>query len=467
MRRALALAALAAALAGCAGAPRYERPAVEVPNAWKTEAGWQLGRPDDVAARGEWWRRFGDPQLDELERQALAASPTLAAAVARLTQARAQVDVQTAGLFPQLASSTRSARQAISANRPLTNYNAPNFQTVQNDFGLNFTMAYEADLWGRVRSGVEAARAGAEQTEADLQNVRLVLTTDLAAAYFNLRETDIELDVLAQSIALQRKALDLVTARHQLGATSGLDVAQQQALLDATLTQVEVLRRQRGQFETAIATLVGRPAPAFSLPVEITERAAPALPVGLPAQVLQRRPDVASAERAMAAANAQIGVARAAYYPSLVFNPNLGVDARQLAMVFDAPSLLWSLGVSAAAPLFDAGRADAGVAIAQAGYQLAVANYRRAVLTALQEVQDGISGTQALDRAVAQGRLAEQSALRVLQLATDRYEGGAASSLEVITAQQSLLTSQRQLAQLVGQRMLVAVLLVKAIGGDW
>jgi outer membrane protein TolC len=150
-----------------------------------------------------------------------------------------------------------------------------------------------------------------------------------------------------------------------------------------------------------------------------------------------------------------------------VFNPNLGVDARQLAMVFDAPSLLWSLGVSATAPLFDAGRADAGVAIAQAGYQLAVANYRRAVLTALQEVQDGISGTQALDRAVAQGRLAEQSALRVLQLATDRYEGGAASSLEVITAQQSLLTSQRQLAQLVGQRMLVAVLLVKAIGGDW
>ena len=463
----LLLLAAVAAVAGCSVQPPYRPPQLEVPANWKTEPGWSLARPDDAAVRGAWWRRFGDAQLDALEEQAQAASPNLEAAAARLAQARSQVDVQAAGLFPQLSTNVRAARQEISANRPLTNLNAPNFQTVQNDFGLNFSVAYEADLWGRVRGSVEAARAAAEQSEADLQNVRLVLATDLAANYFNLRELDIELEVLAQSIALQRRALELATARHQLGATSGLDVAQQQALLDNTLTQVDVLRRQRSQFETALAALVGRPAPLFSVAAEVGPRVAPAIPVALPAEVLQRRPDVASAERAMAAANAQIGVARAAYYPSVILNPTLGVDSRTLASVFDASSLLWSLGVSVAQPLIDAGRTDANVAIAQAGYQLAVANYRRAVLTSFQEVQDGINGSAALDRALAQSRLAERSAQRVLDLATDRYEGGAASYLEVITAQQALLNAQRQVAQLLGQRLLVSVLLVKAVGGDW
>jgi outer membrane protein, multidrug efflux system len=467
MRRCLLATAAAAALVGCAGGPRYERPAVEVPNAWKIEAGWQLAKPEDHAPRGAWWKRFRDAQLDALEEEALKQSPTLAAAVARLDQARAQVDLQRAGLFPQLSANARIARQGISANRPLTNYNSSNFHTVQDDYIAGFAASYEADLWGRVRGSVEAASASAQQSEADLQNVRLVLTTDLAAAYFNLRETDIELEVLAQSIELQRRALDLASARHQLGATSGLDVAQQQALLDNTLTQVEVLRRQRSQFEDAVAALVGRPAPLFALPPEIVPRMPPAVPVGLPGEVLQRRPDVASAERAMAAANAQIGVARAAYYPSIILNPTLGVDSRRIATLLDAPSMVWSLGVSLAQPIIDAGRIDATVATAKAGYQLAQANYRRTVLVAMQEVQDNISGTVALDRALAQARLAEQSAQRVLQLANDRYQGGAASYLEVITAQQTLLNSQRQVAQLLGQRLLVSVLLVKSVGGDW
>ena len=272
--------------------------------------------------------------------------------------------------------------------------------------------------------------------------------------------------MLDQSIALQRRALDLAQARHQLGATSGLDVAQQQALLDNTLTQREVLLRQRSQFETALAALTGRPAPSFALPRQVLERVAPAVPVAIPAEVLQRRPDVASAERAVAAANAQIGVARAAYFPTIALSANGGLDSRLLSTVFDAPSLLWSLGVAVTQPLFDAGRTDANVAIAQAGYQLAVANYRRTVLTAMQEVQDGLNGTVVLDRALAQARQAEQSAQRVLQLANDRYEGGAASYLEVITAQQTLLTAQRQVAQLLGQRMLVTVFLVKAVGGE-
>jgi outer membrane protein, multidrug efflux system len=459
--------ALAAVLAGCTTAPAYVRPEVQMPAAWRIEPPWQVAQPGDETVRGPWWQRFGDPQLNALEEQALAGSPTLAAAVARWAQARAAVDVATSGLFPQLSASGRVARQKISADRPLTNYNSPNASTVQNDYSLSFNVAYEADLWGRVRSSVDAARASAEQTAADLQNVRLVLASDLAANYFNLRELDIELDVLAQSIALQQRALELATTRHQLGATSGLDVAQQQALLDTTLTQVDVLKRQRDQFEHAIAALVGRPAPLFALAPETGSRVAPAVPVGVPSDVLQRRPDVASAERAMAAANAQIGVARAAYYPAITLGPSLGVDSRMISTLFDAPSLLWSLGISVAQPLFDAGRTDANVAIAQAGYQVTVANYRRTVLTAMQEVEDGITGSAALDRALLQARQAEQSAQRVLQLANDRYEGGVTTYLEVITAQQSLLNSQRQLAQLLGQRLLVSVLLVKALGGDW
>jgi NodT family efflux transporter outer membrane factor (OMF) lipoprotein len=458
---------VSALLGGCASPQPTPAPAVEMPAAWKIEAPFRPAQPDDAAPRGAWWRAFGDATLDALEEQAQAASPTVAAAAARVAQARATVDVARAGLFPQIGAGTRVARQEISANRPLTNYSSTNFSTVQNDFGLSFSVAYEADLFGRVRGTVAVARASAEQSEADLQNVRLVLASDLAGAYFNLRELDIELDVLQQSIALQRRALELVSARHQLGATSGLEVAQQQALLDSTLTQVDVLKRQRSQFETAIATLAGKPAPLFTLAPEVGPRVAPTVAVGIPSDLLQRRPDIASAERAMAAANAQIGVARAAYFPSVTFNPTAGLDSRMLSTLFDGPSLLWSLGVSVLQPVFDAGRTDANVAIAQAGYQLASANYRRTVLTALQEVQDGINGSAALDRALAQARLAQSSAERVLQLANDRYQGGAASYLEVISAQQALLDRQRQVAQLVGQRMLVSVLLVKALGGGW
>jgi outer membrane protein, multidrug efflux system len=464
--RVLALA-LAFPLCACSVAPAYERPQVDVPAQWKLDEPWRVARPDEAAMRGAWWKHFGDAQLDALQDQALAASPTLQAATARLAQARAQVDVSTAGLFPQVSLATRAARQRISANRPLANYSSPNFATVQNDFTLSFSVAYEADLWGRVRSGVEAAEATAQQSEADWQNVRLVLTTDVAANYFNLRELDVEIEVLRQSIALQNRAMELARARHDLGAASGLDVAQQQALLDTTLTQVDVLKRQRDQFEHALATLVGRPAPAFEVAALAAERVAPPVAVGIPSDVLERRPDVASAERAMAAANAQIGVARAAYYPSFTFGPTLGGESRVLSSLFNAPSSVWSLGVSVLQPLFDAGRIGASVRFAEAGYQLAVANYKRTVLTAFQEVEDGITGSAALDRAVAQARLAVESAQKVLQIANDRYEGGATSFSDVITAQQSLLNAQRQLAQLTGQRMLVAVFLVKALGGDW
>jgi len=461
--------AVAAALlaAGCAVGPDYKAPATPLPVSWKLEEPWRQGAPDDSADKGPWWKRFGDAQLDALQDQALAGSPTLAVATARLAQARATLAASSASQFPQLGLGTRASRLKISANRPLTNYATANSSTVQNDFALSLNASYELDLAGRVQRSVEGATASAEQSAADLENTRLVLTADVANNYFNLRSTDIELDVLSRSIALQRRALELVTARHDLGAVSGLDVAQQQALLDTTLTQVDVLKKQRAQYEHALATLTGTPAPSFALAADLREIRPPAVPLGVPSEMLQRRPDVASAERAMAAANAQIGVATAAFYPSFIISPTVGVDSRMIETLFNGPSLLWSVGVSATQVLFDGGRVRANVDFAKAGYDATVGNYRRTVLTAMQEVEDGITGLAALDRATTQAQAAVAAARRVLDMATSRYEGGASTYLDVITAQQSLLTVERQAAQLQGQRLLISVFLVKALGGDW
>ena len=463
----VAIAAGVSVLPACNLLPFYRKPPVEMPVTWKLEGPWRVGTPSDGVPKGPWWKRFGDPQLDALVEKALSASPTLAAANARLAQAKALATAASAGLYPQINFSTRASNERISANRPLTKYGSPNFSTTQENFVLSLGVAYEADLFGRVQSVIEGARASAEQSQADLENTRLLLTTDLAAAYFNLRQIDTEIDVLTRSIGLQRRSLEFVTSRRDLGAASGLDVAQQQALIDTTLTQLDVLRRQRAQFENAVATLQGTPAPLFSLAPEVKRVAPPAIPVGVPSDVLERRPDVAAAERAMAAANSQIGIANAAFYPSIVLGPSIGVQSTRVSTLFDSPSIIWSLGVSALQPLFNAGRLEANLDFAKAGYDVTVANYRRVILTAMQEVEDGMTGTVALESAYAQAQVAIASATRVLDLATARYEGGVSTYLDVISAQQTLLSAERQATQLQGQRLLIAVFLVKALGGDW
>jgi NodT family efflux transporter outer membrane factor (OMF) lipoprotein len=462
-------AALAGALllAGCAAGPDYQRPAVDMPVSWRVEAPFRVGEPSDTLTKGAWWLRFGDSTLDGLEAQALVASPTLAAASGRLAQARSQVVAAESALLPSLGFAGRAARFKISQDRPLTNYQSPNFSTVQNDFAAAMTTSYEVDLAGRVRRTVEGARASAEQSAADFENTRLLLSAELATDYYALRELDIELDVVTRAVALQRRSLELATARHDLGATSGLDVASQQALLDSTLTQIDVLHRQRSQFEHAIATLTGTAAPSFSLAADIRTLEPPTVPIGVPTDVLERRPDVASAERAMAAANAQIGVATAAFYPSIILSPTFGVESTSLSTLFNASSLLWALGVSIAQPVIDSGRLNANLDFAKAGYDVTAANYRRVILTAMQEAEDGIVGLAALERASGQAAAAIVSARRVLDLANARYEGGIATYLDVITAEQGLLNAERLAALLRGQRMLTAVFLVKALGGDW
>ncbi|HWZ49071.1 MAG TPA: efflux transporter outer membrane subunit [Herbaspirillum sp.] len=457
-------------LAGCAVGPDYHKPDQaqdQAPAAWAVEAPWRAGEPGDAYAKGAWWERFGDPVLSQLEQQALVNNQTLAAANARLLQARANVTGVAAGLLPQVGVGARAGRLQISGDRPLTNYNAPNYSTVQSDFSVGIAVNYEADLFGRVRRSVESARAFEQQSVADLENTRLLLSADLASNYFSLRQADSELRVVNRSIDLQRRSLELATARHELGVTSGLDVAQQETLLESTLTQLDLLRRIRGQYEHAIATLIGTPAPLFSLPVSQAEVTPPAVPLGLPSDMLQRRPDIASSERAMAAANAQIGIASAAYYPSFILNPTYGFDSNSMTTLFNAPSLLWSFGVSVSQTLFSGGRIGAGVDFAKAGYQGTVAIYRRTVLTALQEVQDGITGVVTLDSALVQTQKAIVSARLAVDIANARYEDGVAIYLEVISAEQALLSNERQLAQLNGQRLLVSVFLIKALGGDW
>ena len=465
--RSAAWAAVCLALAGCVAGPDYRRPAVELPATWTLEAPWRTASPADVVAKGPWWQRYDDPTLAELERRAVGASPTLDIAAARLAQARAALDATSAARWPQLTLGVRTTRARISANRPLSSYGSPNFATVQNDFIATFSASYELDLAGRVQRSIEGAEASAEQSMADLESTRLVLGADLATAYFNLREADIELDVLDRSVGLQRRALELIGARHDLGAASGLEVAQQQAVLDTTLAQVDPLMRQRSVYEHAIATLVGAPAPGFSIAPDLREVVPPAVPLGVPSDVLERRPDVASAERAMAAANAQVGVATAAFYPSITLGPTTGGESRELTRLFDAPSIVWSAGASLVQPLFDGGRIRANVEFARAGYDATVASYRRTVLTAMQEVEDGISGVARLESALQQAQAAVGSSRRVLDLATARYEGGASAYLDVISAQQGLLASERLAAQLRGQRLLASVSLVRALGGDW
>jgi NodT family efflux transporter outer membrane factor (OMF) lipoprotein len=422
--------------------------------------------------KGDWWELFKDANLSRLIEQALANNQDLRVAAAHLQAARAQVTVAASAQYPFVGLQADAGRGEISANRPLAAYDTPNVSTTQNDFVLGATVNYELDLFGRVRRQVEGARASARQAEADFENIRLMLTAELADDYFELRELDAEIDVLRRSLELQHKALGFVTARHDLGYATGLDLAQQQALLESSETQIELLQKQRAETEHAIATLVGTAAPSFALAPAAATPPLPAVPLGLPSDLLQRRPDVASAERAMAAANARIGVARAAYYPTIDLvptfgGPSAGWQSNALSTVIEAPSAFWSIGLSAAQTLFDAGKTRALVRIANADYTAAVASYRRTVLAAMEEVENGITGWTSLGRAGQQADLSVRDEQRAFDIASDRYEDGVDTYFDVITTEQTLLADQRQAVQIRGQQFSIAVYLIKALGGGW
>jgi NodT family efflux transporter outer membrane factor (OMF) lipoprotein len=479
---ALALLGLAA---GCTVGPRYSRPAApaSAPDAWKTQPPWQQAAPKDAIPKGAWWQVFNDPALDAYEQQLLQANQTLVASRAHLDQARSLARVATADMFPQLSADPSALRERAGANRPLngagptivsvpglpqpiTVSSQPNSYT-QNVFTVPFSLSYEADLFGRVRHNVEAANASLQSTAADLQNVQLVLTAELAADYFTLRELDAEFEVVQESVGYQRKGLDLVNNRHTGGIASGLEVAQQAALLDSTLSQLALVQQTRAQYEHAIAVLVGQAASSLTVPVAPLRATPPPVPLGVPSDVLERRPDIATAERLMAYQNAEVGIARAAFYPHITLSGSGGWQSRDLAPLLNAPSLFWSLGADALQPIFEGGRNRANLAAARAAYDQSVANYRQTVLTAFQQVEDGISNLSTLSQALSTQGAAVEDARRALTIANNRYIGGVTSYLDVITAQTVLLTSERLETQLLGQQMVSSVYLVKALGGGW
>ena len=454
-------------VAAAAAGPKYKKPDVAVPQAWQSPVPWQTATPSDALPKNAWWKLFGDSELDQYEERAVSSNQTLKAATSRLAEARAFARVAGSGLYPELDAGVSGQRQRLSANRPTNGAQIVPSAVTQNVFNIPFTLNYEVDLFGRVRKGLEAANASLQASAADLENVRLMVTAELAADYFQLRELDTEIAVVQKAVDFEKDGLQLVDRRHEGGAVSGLDVAQQQTVLDASYTQLALLQQQRAQYEHALAALQGLPAPEFTAPVRLLDREPPPVPVALPSELLQRRPDIAESERQVAAANAQVGVAKAASYPSITLGGAGGFQSSNIAKLLDGPSGLWSLGLSALEPVFAGGRNRARVESAKAAYEENVANYRETALVAFQQVEDALSGLNALASASGSQQRAVADAERSLTLANARYNGGLVTYLDVITAQEQVLTNERLATQIQGQRLTISVSLVKALGGGW
>jgi NodT family efflux transporter outer membrane factor (OMF) lipoprotein len=450
-------------LAGCAVGPRYSRPqAPSAPEYKEIPPNWKPAQPADQIARGKWWEVFQDPQLNALEEQVSVSNQNLKAALAQFQQARALVRLNRADLYPTVTAGAFASRNRLSLNSPLTGT-----LTNYTNLVLPSDLTYEVDVFGRVRRTVEAARANAQASAADLEAISLSLHAELASDYFQLRTFDTEEQLLNANVAAFAKALELTQNRYKGGVASGVDVAQAQTQLETTRAQAIDIMVQRQQLEHAIATLTGQPASSFSLPASPWDTPPPAIPPGLPADLLERRPDVASAERHIAAASAQIGVARAAYFPQITLNATAGFESGSISKWLDGPSGFAAAGISALVTVFDAGRRRAVSEQAQAAYDQAVAGYRQTVLTSFQEVEDNLAALRILDDEAKTQAGAVAAAQHSLELSNNRYKGGVVTYLEVITAQSTALNNQRAAVDILRRRMNATVLLIKALGGGW
>ena len=457
-------------LTACAAiGPDYQRPPVQdMPTQWQDSGDWHLAQPADQQAKQAWWQLFADATLNRLEEDCIAGNPTLKLALAHLQQAQAQAGIHAAASLPNVSAGASVSRTRISADRPLSSYTSPNSSTIQTDYKPMLSVSYEFDWLGRVRRDVESASASAAQSQADSENVRLLLTAQLATAYLQLRQLDEESALLQQSITLQEKVLQLTVVRHQEGLDAASALATQQASLQAAQAQLSLLHNQRQQQQDLVASLSGHPASSFRLAAAALPASLPTIPAGVPADLLQRRPDIAAAERAMTAANAQIGVASAAWFPQLTLAPSyLGYESNTLAKLISAPALIWSLGLQAGQTLFDNGKTRAGVRYAEAGYSAATASYRQTVLQAIQEGQDALSTLQGLGQASQQQGQAVGSQQRAYDISLLRYREGLDNALTLAINQQNLLSAQRLQSQLRGSQFVWSVNLLKALGGGW
>jgi NodT family efflux transporter outer membrane factor (OMF) lipoprotein len=462
-------------MAACAVGPNYKRPSAPVPSEYKEQAAlqaptptgeWKPAEPKDDLLRGNWWEIFGDPELNLLEERIDVSNQNIAQVEAQFRGARAAVRGARADFLPTVTASPSATRSQASANRA-TSFSATSSGKTVTDYLLPVDLSYEADIWGRVRRNVESGVANAQASAADLETVRLTMHAELASDYLQLRGVDAERRLLESNVTAFETALQLTINRHNQGIVSGVDVAQAETLLYTTRAQLTDLGVARSQLEHAIAILIGKPPGDFAIPSLPIVYTPPPIPVGLPSDLLERRPEIAAAERRVASANAQIGVATAAFFPRLLLAASGGYESANLATWFSLPSRFWSVGPSLAATLFDGGKRRAATEQARAAYDGTVAAYRLNVLTAFQEVEDNLAALRILAQESAQQEEAVAAAERSLTLARNRYGAGITTYLEVITAQSATLSDARVAIDILTRRLTASVNLIKALGGGW
>lgn len=462
-QRMVLAAAAALSLAGCMVGPDYVRPSVDVPAAYKEVEGWKPAEPRDAIPRGNWWQIYGDPQLNALAERIDASNQNVRAAEAGVRQAQALLAQARAGLFPVVsagASATRSQSPSLS--------NQPSFATgAVNNYNLVLNASWELDLWGRVRRGVEAGEANWQASAADLESVRLSAHATLAQTYFALRITDAQRNLLQETVAAYQRTLDLTRNRYAAGVAAKVDVVQAEVQVKSTQAQFVDLGVDRAQLEHAIAVLVGEPASTFSIAPAPVVASMPVIPPGVPSELLERRPDIAAAERSVAAANAQIGVAQAAFYPTLTLSAAGGFRSTSFADWLTTPSRFWSLGAGLAQTIFDGGLRRGVSDQAIAVYDGEVALYRQTVLTGFQEVEDNLATLRILEEEARLQDEAVQGARQSVELTTNQYKVGIVSYLNVIAAQTIALNNERTAVNVHGRRLAASVGLVRAVGGGW
>lgn len=458
--------AIAVFLAACAVGPDYVKPPAAVPQAYKETEGWKVAEPKDHMIRGKWWEMFNDPQLNTLEEQVNISNQNIVAAEAQFRQAQALVQAARSAYFPTVTVGTSFERSLTSSTVSATRLPVASTSPVSL-FSLPVDGIWELDLWGRIRRSVESSRATAQATAADLESVRLSVQAQVAQNYFQLRTLDAQKQLLDETAAAYQKSLELTQNRYNTGVASRADVLQAETQLKTTQAQAIDVGVLRAQLEHAMALLIGKPASDFSIPFAPLAASPPPIPVGLPSELLERRPDIAGAERRMASANAQIGVTVAAYYPTVTLGGSIGLQSTDLSKWLTWPSRFWSYGPALSETVFDGGFRGAQAAQARAVYDATVASYRQTVLTGFMEVEDNLSTLRILEQEAAVQEEAVKAAQQSLAISLNQYRAGIIAYLNVIVAQTTALANQRTALDILGRRMTAAVLLVKALGGGW
>jgi NodT family efflux transporter outer membrane factor (OMF) lipoprotein len=463
------------ALSGCMVGPKYVKPSVPMapdfkeatPDAYKEDANWHVAQPADAAQRGEWWKIFGDEELNILEPQVAANNQDLKAADARFREARALIRFNHSSLFPTVGVAPFAGGVRDSSNRPYFVATGSNNGNGVSDIQLPVDLNYEIDLWGRVRRGVSAAREEAQASAADRQTAMLSLQAELAVDYFEARSADAEEKLLKDTVTNYEEAYRITSNRFEGGVSAKSDVDQAETQLEAAKVQARDVSVQRAQYEHAIAVLLGKPPTGFTLANVPLNARPPGIPTGLPSELLERRPDIASAERRVAEENDRVGIARAAFYPTLSLSGAIGFEGSSFANLFNPASFLWALGPTLSQTLFDAGRRGSLSEQANASYDETVANYRQTTLNAFQQVEDNLVALRVLSEEADHQHRATLAAQSAEQIFNNRYVGGLDTYLQVVTAQTTALTNERNEIDIMRRQMDASVLLIKALGGGW